>query len=54
MDIETHKAIQALQRRIAHLAELIGTLQAVALQQEKTIKKLQQPLRDPAHVLPVS
>ena len=52
MDAETQKAIKALQRRIAHLAELIGTLQDKALQQDKTIQRLKQPLRDPARVQP--
>ncbi len=54
MDSETYEAIKALQKRLSHLSEIIGFLKVTALQHDRDIKKLQQPMRDPAHVQPLS
>ncbi len=54
MDEETRIAIATVNHNVNELNSVVRHLQEVTEEHRQTIKKLQQPMRDPAHVLPLS
>ena len=54
MDEEIRDTFQLLSSQIAELNSVVRHLQELTEEHRQTIKKLQQPMRDQAHVQPLS
>ncbi len=54
MDKQTRLEIDVINSRLLHLGKILDKLQELVQEHREKIETLQKPLRDPAHVQPLS